>query len=210
MRTPTDLARRCCAAALLVFFAIGAGACVTIEIDDLRFESLRRVGVDERMTYPASLRNYMNNVGYPDSEILEATLSTERDLVRLMQRDDGWMLSARVWRCGTDRVDESVRRWPDLYYQRHVVGSLRAYAPDGEVAKPEDSRSNNGRYFYTLYLRVRDVERPNWPAPAYDLSAAPFDVCVYIGAAAYMRAISIESNVAVIPKAAFDAFVEHR
>ena len=104
MRTPTDLARRCCAAALLVFFAIGAGACVTIEIDDLRFESLRRVGVDERMTYPASLRNYMNNVGYPDSEILEATLSTERDLVRLMQRDDGWMLSARAWRCGADRA----------------------------------------------------------------------------------------------------------
>lgn len=205
MAPTSSFAGNCVITALVLIGAVGAGACVSIQVRDLQFVGLRKVAPEERATFPRTLRSLMTNEGYLDSEFVEATFSTKRDLVAVASRDDAWMPGSRVWRCQSDRANGRISDWPQFYYQRKEVGPLMPYQSPDEVATADDV-AKTGPYFYTVYFRVRDKWRPNWPEKAaYDLAKAPMDICVNFGAAGYMRSIMFETNTVTIPATKFEA-----
>lgn len=201
--------RRVGLAILIAGFVMGVGGCTRIQIDDLTFERLRVVNVTQDVDLPRSLVKFARIEGYPDDELIEVTLSTRRDLVEVMQRDDGWVLSARARKCAVDLPQGGVTNWSTVFSERKEVASLNGYFEDNP-AQPESSKPENGRFFYEVFLRTRDVLRPNWDQDGYDLALAPFDVCVDVGASAFAGVIKFKSNVATIPASAFQAVFSGR
>jgi hypothetical protein len=182
--------------------AISCGACVSIHVNDLQFVRLREVSQDGGATLPNDVRRL--NRSYPDSEFVEATLSTSRDLVELVGRDDAWMPVARFWRCDNDRMNGAVIGAIAFYYRQKAVRPAILRALD-DVAHPSDV-SDPAPYSYTVYFLIRDEWRPTWPEKlAYDLARTPVDVCIDFVAKAFLGSISFETNVVTIPATAFEA-----
>jgi hypothetical protein len=194
---------------VLVFSASLALALAACEI---RLPEVHVTGatVIDELDRDSDLAGYLYNDAYPGRpELLRIDLRSREDIGQFVNDEHHMTLSAQISVC-SGAVQGEISAWPGVYSGDVPLGRYSSTDVERERYRQlVSARPAAAPYSYSVYLRVRDIERvdrsPGFPIKvAYDLKSSPQDLCIALrggGALTVARTGTIRVDKAIIARA---------
>ena len=181
--------------------AVVLSACVSSGPDDLRLTGVETV---KQSSVPHLIRSYLRTNMHPsDDPVLRIEFSSRIDLLDDASGFDE--LSASFHFCDRHGQPQRSREqpylgWRELFSGEHDLTKLQSrFAVHAITVVPRLQKEQDGTFRYQAYLRLYEREygyqgsRQNM----YDLTVAPRNICLVVGARRYLSARL--TNTVVIP-----------